>query len=98
MCLAIPSRIVELDGLRARVECFGREREVNLMLMPEELALGDYVLVQAGGFAYEKVEEGRALEALALMGEVIGASPACGSGALAANTAFGPRAGLPQDG
>lgn len=76
MCLAIPSRIVELDGLRARVECFGREREVNLMLMPEELALGDYVLVQAGGFAYEKVEEGRALEALALMAEVVGQAEA----------------------
>ncbi|MBA3903158.1 MAG: HypC/HybG/HupF family hydrogenase formation chaperone [Rhodocyclaceae bacterium] len=72
MCLAIPSRIVESDGLRARVECFGQEREVNLMLMPEEVAVGDYVLVQVGGFAYERVEQSRALEALALMEEVIG--------------------------
>lgn len=72
MCLAIPSRVIELDGLRARVECFGQEREVNLILMHEEVALGDYLLVQAGGFAYERVEEKRALEALALMEEVIG--------------------------
>jgi hydrogenase expression/formation protein HypC len=42
------------------------------MLMPEEVAVGDYVLVQAGGFAYERVEQSRALEALALMEEVIG--------------------------
>lgn len=72
MCLAIPSRIIELDGLRARVECFGQQREVNLILMTEEVALGDYVVVQAGGFAHERVEEERALEALALMAEVIG--------------------------
>lgn len=71
MCLAIPSRIVELDGLRARVECFGQEREVNLMLMHEELALGDYVLIQAGGFAYERVDPERAVQALELMAEVI---------------------------
>ncbi|MFZ5512871.1 MAG: HypC/HybG/HupF family hydrogenase formation chaperone [Pseudomonadota bacterium] len=74
MCLAIPSRVIELDGLSARVECFGWQRQVNLMLMHEDVALGDYLLVQAGGFAYEKVEEGRALEALALMAEVIGAA------------------------
>lgn len=74
MCLAIPSRVIELDGLCARVECFGRQRQVSLMLMHEDVALGDHLLVQAGGFAYEKVEEGRALEALALMAEVIGAA------------------------
>lgn len=72
MCLAIPSRVIEFDGLRARVECFGREREVNLMLMHEDIALGDYLLIQAGGFAYERVEKKRALEALALMEEIIG--------------------------
>ncbi len=67
MCLAIPSRIIELEDLRARVECFGRTREVNLMLMTEDVAIGDYVLVQAGGFAFERVERNRALEALALL-------------------------------
>lgn len=67
MCLAIPSRVIELEGLRARVECFGRTREVKLMLMTEDVAIGDYVLVQAGGFAFERVERGRALEALALL-------------------------------
>jgi len=72
VCLAIPSRVVDLDGLRATVECFGQKREVNLILMHEDVARGDYLLVQAGGFAYERVEEARAIEALALMQEVVG--------------------------
>lgn len=67
MCLAVPSRVIGLRDLCARVECFGRTREVNLMLMTEDVAIGDYVLVQAGGFAYERVEPDRALEALALL-------------------------------
>lgn len=71
MCLAIPSRVIALDGLHARVECFGRERDVSLMLMNEAVEVGHYLLVQAGGFAYERVEEARAQEALALMAQVI---------------------------
>jgi hydrogenase expression/formation protein HypC len=39
--------------------------------MDEEIAVGDYLLIQAGGFAFEKVEVERALEALALMGELM---------------------------
>jgi len=75
MCMAIPSKIVALDGYQATVECFGLTRTVSLILMDEELFLGDYVLVQAGNFVYEKVEPGRAQEALALMAEVVASEP-----------------------
>jgi hydrogenase expression/formation protein HypC len=71
MCLAIPSRVIELDGELAVVECFGVTRRVSLMLMNEPLALGDYVLIQAGGFAYERVAPDSARAALELMGRVI---------------------------
>ncbi len=71
MCLAAPSRIVEIRGDTAVTECFGQTREVSLMLMAEELAVGDYVLIQAGGFAFERVEQARAEEALALMLELM---------------------------
>jgi hydrogenase assembly chaperone HypC/HupF len=64
MCLAAPSRIIELRDGMAVVECFGMVREVSLLLMDEDLAVGDYLLIQAGGFAFEKVEIERALEAL----------------------------------
>ena len=64
MCMAIPSRIIALNDMMATVECFGEQRDVSLMLLVEEVALGDYVLVQAGSFAYQKVEPDLAQEAL----------------------------------
>lgn len=73
MCLAIPSRIVSRDGLTATVECFGVMRPCNLMLLDDEVKPGDYVLLQAGGYAYEIVEADRAREALALMRQVLSA-------------------------
>ncbi|MBU1690230.1 MAG: HypC/HybG/HupF family hydrogenase formation chaperone [Gammaproteobacteria bacterium] len=72
MCMAIPSRIVELAGEMATVEAFGELRSISLMLMNDEVALGDYVLVQAGGFAYDRVEHQVAQEALLILGRVIG--------------------------
>jgi hydrogenase expression/formation protein HypC len=72
MCLAIPSRIVALSADMATVECFGEQRDVSLMLIDSPLALGDYVLIQAGGFAYQRVEPAAAQEALHLLGKVIG--------------------------
>ncbi len=72
MCMAIPSRVVALSGDMATVECFGERRDVSLMLMDSPPALGDYVLVQAGGFAYERVAPGRAQEALDILSTVIG--------------------------
>ena len=71
MCLAAPSRVVEVRDGRAVTECFGRTREVSLLLMTEEVAVGDYLLIQAGGFAFELVEPERAAEALALMEELM---------------------------
>ncbi len=56
MCLAIPSRIVSIDNLSAIIDVFGARKEVNLMLMPEEPRVGDYVLVHAG-FAIQKIEK-----------------------------------------
>lgn len=74
MCMAIPSRIIALAGEMATVECFGEQRDVSLMLLGNDVALGDYVLVQAGGFAYERVEPSVAREALQFIGEVLGQS------------------------
>ncbi len=71
MCLAAPSRILELSDGTALVECFGQLREVSLLLMEDTLAVGDYVLIQAGGFAFERVEPERAAEALNLMQELM---------------------------
>lgn len=70
MCLAIPSRIVDKDGFRATVDVFGARREVNLMLLPEEADVGDYVLVHAG-FAIQNVDYAAAQESLKAIGALL---------------------------
>lgn len=71
MCLAVPSRVIAVDGLLATIEAFGERRQVSLMLMREDVAVGDYLLVQAGGFAFERVDAARAEDSLRLMRELI---------------------------
>ena len=71
MCLAVPSKVVALDGLMATVEAFGEQRQVSLMLMQGEVAVGDYLLVQVGNVAFERVDPERAEESLRLMEELM---------------------------
>lgn len=71
MCLAAPSRVVEVSDGTALTECFGQLRQVSLLLLNEDVAVGDYLLIQAGGFAFEKVDAERAAEALAVMQELM---------------------------
>ncbi|MBP8901117.1 MAG: HypC/HybG/HupF family hydrogenase formation chaperone [Thiobacillaceae bacterium] len=57
MCLAIPMQIIAVDGLSARCEARGIEREISLfMLQDEPPAIGDYVMVSVGQ-AVRKVSE-----------------------------------------
>ncbi|MDA8106830.1 MAG: HypC/HybG/HupF family hydrogenase formation chaperone [Nitrospiraceae bacterium] len=70
MCLAIPSRIVRIDDLRAMVEVYGARREINLMLLSDSVEVGDYVLVHAG-FALQKVEREAAQDALRVISGII---------------------------
>lgn len=72
MCLAAPSRVIEVGDGTAVTECFGQTRTVSLLLMSEEVKVGDYLLIQAGGFAFEVIETERAQESLQLMQELLG--------------------------
>lgn len=65
MCLAIPMRITELDGVLATAEAEGTTRGVRLDLLPD-VRVGDYVLVHAG-LAIATVDAAEAAEALALL-------------------------------
>ena len=65
MCLAIPMRIVELDGVTAVAEVDGVTRKVRLDLLPDAV-LGDYVLIHAG-LAIARVDAAQAEETLALL-------------------------------
>ncbi len=73
MCLAVPAQIVEIleDGMvKARVGESETYLTTSTMLLPEEAALGDYVIVHAG-FALHKVREEDAKETLRLYREIM---------------------------
>jgi len=62
MCLAIPGKIVKIDGHSALVDFDGIQQDVivALVLNPE---VGKYVIVHAG-YAIEQMDEKDALEAI----------------------------------
>ena len=64
MCLAVPGRIIEMDGTKARVDFGGITREADVSLVPEA-AVDSYVLVHAG-FAIQVLNESEAEETLSL--------------------------------
>jgi len=73
MCLAIPGQIVELTAGHplAKVDVAGVRRNVNIGLLEEEPALGDWILIHVG-FALSKISEREAhdqLQMLKAMGE-----------------------------
>jgi len=47
MCLAIPAKVITIDGSIAKVDMMGNERVVSIDLVPE-VEIGGYVLVHAG--------------------------------------------------
>ena len=69
MCLAIPSKVVEIRDKMATIDLSGVRREVSLLLLPEEAAVGDYVLVHAG-FAIQRIDPEAAEEAMKLIKEI----------------------------
>ena len=58
MCLAIPLKIVSLDGNTAIGEAGGMRRPIRVDFLKNP-AVGEYVMVHAG-FAIEKVDEEQA--------------------------------------
>lgn len=71
MCLAVPVRVVEINGPVARVEAGGITKEANLQILGEKVKVGDYVLLHAG-FAIQKVDEEEAQKTLELLREIGG--------------------------
>ncbi|MDF2954796.1 HypC/HybG/HupF family hydrogenase formation chaperone [Candidatus Alkanophaga liquidiphilum] len=68
MCLAIPAKVLEVHGDRAKVDFGGVKRDVNVTLV--DVAVGQYVIVHAG-FAIEVIDEEEALETLKLWEEIL---------------------------
>ena len=68
MCLAIPARIVKLEGDRAVVDAMGNQYRAKTTLLPEA-KMGDLVLIHAG-FAISLVDEEEAKKTWQLIAEI----------------------------
>ncbi len=69
MCLGVPMKVVSIDNDIAICEIDGVRREASLMMV-ENVAVGDFVLIHAG-FAMEKLDEENARETLALFRQLV---------------------------
>ena len=68
MCLAVPAKVIEVNGHLATVDIVGNTRSVGVSLTPE-VQPGDYVLVHAG-FSIQVIDEEEAHATLALLEEM----------------------------
>jgi hydrogenase expression/formation protein HypC len=69
MCLGVPMKILSKDGDNIVAEVDGVQKEASVMLLCEEVAVGDYVIVHAG-FAISRLDEAYAVETIRMMKEI----------------------------
>lgn len=69
MCLGVPMQVTSIDGMEIVAEIDGVRREASLMILDDEVRIGDFVIVHAG-FAIARLDEEEARETLALMREI----------------------------
>jgi len=68
MCLAIPMKLIEVQGARGIVALGGIRKEIMLTLTPDA-RIGDYVIIHAG-YAIEILNEEEAEQTLDLLREI----------------------------
>lgn len=68
MCLAVPLKIIEIDGMKGVGEADGLRCPMRLDFIREP-KLGEYVIVHAG-FAIERLSEAQALKDIEAWAEV----------------------------
>ena len=78
MCLAIPSKVTQIENGMATIDVDGVQRTASLMLL-DDVNIGDYVIVHAG-FAIQKLDEAAAAESLKLLREAAAMMDSLNSG------------------
>ena len=76
MCIAVPRKVLSVDGLVAEVETDAGRQSVSLTLMSEPVAVGDYVTLQAGRYVVGRMDAEEARLRLELFAEIFDADPA----------------------
>ncbi|MDP1622821.1 MAG: HypC/HybG/HupF family hydrogenase formation chaperone [Bacteroidales bacterium] len=73
MCLAIPAKVVSIEGSSALVKIEDVEYQASLLLL-EDVSPGDFILLHAG-FAIEKIDPEEAAETMRLLREIASHGP-----------------------
>jgi len=70
MCVAVPSKVISIEPEEnsAVVDVLGARRGISLLLMEDEVKIGDFVLVHAG-FAIQKLQKEYAEDTIKLFKE-----------------------------
>jgi hydrogenase expression/formation protein HypC len=84
MCLGVPGRIVEINGLVAVADFWGMRREVRLELVDQPVAVGDYILNHVG-YAIRRIPEDDIEGTLALYEQLLRQATADDSDLMAAD-------------
>lgn len=69
MCLAIPAKVLEIEGEYAKVDFGGIIKQVIITLL-DHLEVGQYVIVHAG-YAIEVMSEKEGLETKSILEEIL---------------------------
>ncbi len=69
MCLAVPVKVVSINGTEAEVDAGGVKRLVSIMMTPE-VKVGQYVLLHTG-YAISVIDEADAQETLKLLQDML---------------------------
>lgn len=72
MCLAVPAKVMVINGEEAILDYGGVKRTANISML-SDVNVGDYVLVHVG-YAISKLDEEEALETLKLWDEMLAAA------------------------
>ena len=75
MCLGVPGKVIAVDGWLATVDFWGVQKQVNLAIVDEPVAPGDYILNHVG-YAIRKIPTADIEATLAMYDELLSASDA----------------------
>ena len=70
MCLGVPGKVVEVDGLMATVDFWGVRKQIRLEVVDEPVQPGDYILNHVG-YAIRRIPSGEIEATLALYEELL---------------------------
>jgi hydrogenase expression/formation protein HypC len=68
MCLALPCKVVAIDGDSCTIDVSGMKKDISLALL-DDVVIGDYVIVHVG-YALTKLDPEEAEKTLALFAEM----------------------------